>query len=288
MTAQPSNRVLLIGLPATGKTSFLAALWYLVQHPQVASRLRLDRLEGDSKYLNQISDAWAAYEPVPHTQIDSETEVFMVLKDKTGRTLTLAFPDLSGESFTLQWTTRQFTQGYDKFLQTASGGILFITPLSYRLPTRIDTANAILEEIIDGEEKEEPVKDDPSLPLKPWDPERSPTQVELVDLLQFISGREYFRGPFRLAIVISAWDRIAKLNLSPSKWLADTFPLFNQFIESNKNAFETAVYGVSAQGGDYRKLNGLTDKIPSERIQVVGPDISNPYDLTEPLLWLIH
>src|SRR5260221_701520 len=149
MTAQPTNRVLLIGLPGTGKTSFLAALWYLVQHPQIASRLRLDRLDGDSKHLNKISDAWASYEPVPHTQMDSETEVFMILKDGTGKTLTLAFPDMSGESFNLQWTTRQFTEGYDKFLQTASGGILFITPLNYRLPIRIDTANSILEEIID-------------------------------------------------------------------------------------------------------------------------------------------
>lgn len=288
MTTQPSNRVLLMGLPATGKTSFLAALWYLVQHRQIVSRLRLFHLEGDNRYLNQISQAWAAYEQVPHTQIDAETEVLMLLKDATERTLALAFPDLSGESFNLQWTMRQYTQGYDKFLRTASGGILFITPLKYRKPIRIDMANPIIEEIAGGEVKQEPLQNDLSAPPKPWNPEKSPTQVELVELLQFISNREYFKGPFRLVVIISAWDRLANFNASPFEWLADTFPLLSQFLESNKSAFETVIYGVSAQGGDYSQLAALAEKIPSERIQVIGPDVGNPHDLTEPLVWLIR
>ena len=288
MKSQLSNHVLLIGLPATGKTSFLAALWYLVQHSQVVSSLRLDKLEGDSKYLNQISQAWAGYEPVLHTRIDSEKVVSMLLKDtRTGRTVVLTFPDLSGESFTLQWTTRQFTKGYDKFLQEASGAILFITPLYYRKPIRIDMANPLVEEIVAGKEKQEPVQDTSS-PPKPWNPERAPTQVEVVELLQFICSREYFKPPFRLAVVISAWDQLTDSKKSPLQWLSDEFPLVHQFFESNKGVFETVVFGVSAQGGDYSQAAKLTEKVPSERIQVIGSNIHNPYDLTEPLQWLMR
>ncbi len=288
MKSQLSNHVLLIGLPATGKTSFLAALWYLVQHSQVVSRLRLEKLEGNSKYLNQISQAWAGYEPVLHTTIDSEKVVSMLLKDtQTGRTVTLTFPDLSGESFTLQWTTRQFTKGYDRFLQEASGGILFITPLNYRKPIRIDMANPLVEEIVGGKEKQEPVQDTSS-PPKPWNPERAPTQVELVELLQFISSRGHLTPPFRLAVVISAWDQLTESKKSPLEWLSDTFHLLHQFLESNKGVFETVVFGVSAQGGDYSQAAKLTEKVPSERIQVIGANIHNPHDLTEPLQWLIR
>src|ERR1035438_9438833 len=139
MSAQSSQYFLLMGLPNTGKTSFLAALWYLVQHPQVACKFRLEKLEGDNKYLNQISQAWVEYTPVPHTRIDSETLVSMLLKNETtGQKLTLFFPDLSGESFRLQWTARQFTKGYDKLLQQASGAMLFVNPAGVIKPIRID------------------------------------------------------------------------------------------------------------------------------------------------------
>jgi hypothetical protein len=288
MSTLSSKHIVLMGLPATGKTSFLAALWYLVQHSQVLSGLRLEKLEGDSKYLNQISQAWVGYEPVPHTRIDSETVVSMALKDlQTGRTVTLSFPDLSGESFTLQWTMRQFTQGYDNFLQQASGAILFITPLQYIKPIRIDMANPLLEEITGGQEAQESPQD-ASSPPKPWNPERAPTQVQLVELLQFISGRDYFTPPFRLAVVISAWDQLTRLNKTPAEWLAREFPLFHQFLHGNITLFESAIYGVSAQGGDYSQRAPLLEKTPSERIEVVGVNIRNPHDLTEPLQWLMR
>jgi hypothetical protein len=288
MNMTTTKNIVLMGLPATGKTSFLAALWYLVQHSQVASSLRLEKLEGDSKYLNHISKAWAAYEPVPHTRIDSETVVSMLLKDvHTNQTLKLSFPDLSGESFTLQWTMRQFTQGYDTFLRGASGAILFVGPLQYMKPIRIDQANPLIEEILSGQQKQEPLQDR-SDPIKPWNPERTPTQVQLVDLLQFILGRDYFAAPFRLAVVISAWDKPSQLNMSPVEWLAKEFPLFHQFLSSNQKAFDTAIYGLSAQGGDYSQRNALMDKTPSDRIEVVGIGISNSHDLTEPLQWLMR
>ena len=288
MSMAATKNIVLMGLPATGKTSFLAALWYLVQHSQAASSLRLEKLEGDSKYLNQISNAWAAYKPVPHTRIDSETVVSMLLKDsRTSQTLKLSFPDLSGESFTLQWTMRQFTQGYEAFLRNASGGILFISPLQYLKPIRIDQANPLIEEISGGEQKQEPLQDR-SAPLKPWNAERTPTQVQLVDLLQFISGRDYFAPPFRWAIVISAWDKPSQLGMSPVEWLATEFPLFHQFLSSNQKTFDTAIYGLSAQGGDYSQRDALMDKTPSDRIEVVGIGISNSHDLTEPLQWLMR
>lgn len=286
MTAGLPKKVLLIGLPATGKTSFLAALWYLVQHRQVTTRLRLKQFGGDSSYLNQIANAWAEYELVPRTMTDSEKVVSMLLKDvQTEEPVNVTFPDLSGESFNLQWTTRQCTESYDEFLRSANGAILFLTPLNHRKPIRIDMATPLVEIIVGGKKIDDPVQDT-SLPLAPWNPERVPTQVEIVELLQFISSRDYFDPPFRLAVVVSAWDRLVNLKRSPSEWLSDECPLLDQFLASNKDKFETAVYGVSAQGDDYSHTAQLIDKKPSERIQVTGRNVGNPHDLTEPLLWL--
>src|SRR5437660_1534052 len=104
MSESVSSQFVMIGLPATGKTSFLAALWYLVQHGEVDHRLALDRMEGDSKHLNQLSNLWASFELVPRTPTGVERTVSMVLNDTVEKkNVTLTFPDLSGESFMLQW-----------------------------------------------------------------------------------------------------------------------------------------------------------------------------------------
>ena len=63
-------------------------------------------------------------------------------------------------------------------------------------------------------------------------------------------------------------------------------PLLAQFFESNRRLFDYTIYGVSAQGGDYKDVDELTGMLPSERIMVVGMDATNEHDLTEPLTWL--
>jgi hypothetical protein len=284
MSDARSNKFVLIGLPESGKSSFLAALWYLIHHAQADHRLTLERMEGDSKYLNHISRLWARFEVVPRTSIDAEQTVTMVLNDTiTGKTITLTFPDLSGESFITQWVERHFTASYDEFLRESDGGILFSSPLRYDKPVRIDAAASLVKEMgaAGGDEGDD-------ISSTPWDPAQSPTQVKLVELLQFIAGRDYFKPPFRLALVISAWDQLKEEGTTPAKWLSDELPLLVQFLESNRRLFDYTVYGVSAQGGDYAQAEQLTEMTPSERILVVGADVKNSHDLTEPLLWLMR
>jgi hypothetical protein len=278
-----SRQFVLIGLPEAGKTSFLAALWYLMQHSQVAHRLTVKSMGEDTRHLNHISSLWASFEPIARTSTDAEKTVTMVLSDtETGRTITLTVPDLSGESFNAQWIERHFTESYDKFLRESAGGILFVSPLKYDKPVRIDTAVPLVKEMGTNDEDS---KDNSSIP---WDPAQAPTQVKLVELLQLIAGRDYFKPPFRLALVISAWDQLEGEKITPVKWLSEELPLLNQFLASNTRLFDYTVYGVSAQGGDYKKTDELTGMTPSERILVVGAEVKNQHDLTEPLLWLMR
>jgi hypothetical protein len=286
MTESVSNQFVMIGLPATGKTSFLAALWYLVQHGEVEHRLTLERMDGDSKHLNQISNLWAGCEVVPRTSTSGERTVSMVLNDtSTKKTITLTFPDLSGESFMSQWVDRHFTTSYNEFLKESFGGVLFISPLNYQKPARIPSAS-LLKEIGETGKPNDERDGEGSIP---WDPTQAPTQVQLVELLQFIAGREYFKPPFRLALVISAWDQLKGEKVSPQKWLSDEMPFLSQFLESNRRLFDFNVYGVSAQGGDYNKdVDELTGMSASERILIEGDGVKNSHDLTELLTWLMR
>jgi len=240
------SHFLLIGLPNTGKTSFLAALWYMVGQPTVKCGLTLERLEGDIHYLNQIRDAWAKYKPVPRNKADSGQVVSMWLRNReTGNVGRLSFPDLSGEAFRSQWTRRELGLSYDSSLRDAAGGILFVHPDNVIKPHRIDTVDAVLEKIGgDAAQQKAKTKD------KPWDSETSPTQVQLVDVLQFMAGR-IPQVPFRLVIVVSAWDRVIPKNRRPSDWIATELPLLKQFLESNDAQFEVTFFGISAQGARY-------------------------------------
>jgi Double-GTPase 1 len=90
----------IIGMPASGKTTFLAALWHLITSAELDPALLLDRLEGDANYLNKIVEVWQRCERHPCTSRAEENAIDLHMKDKeTGAPITLNFIDLSGETF---------------------------------------------------------------------------------------------------------------------------------------------------------------------------------------------
>ena len=92
------SRQLVLGLPGSGKTTFLSALWYLVVWAEVPTALRLDRLHGNKEHLNRISGDWLSCRPVERTPIGSDTIVSMKLVSADGTEHTeVYFPDMSGE-----------------------------------------------------------------------------------------------------------------------------------------------------------------------------------------------
>jgi hypothetical protein len=246
MKSQTSNRVLLIGLPHTGKTSFLAALWYMVGQSSIDCAFELDHLDGESEYLNKIRDAWLGYKPVPRNKAESEKIASMWLRERaTSGEVRLGFPDLSGESFRMQWTQRQMALSYEGYLREATGGILFVHPETINKPQQIATVQAALD-AMGGPDVWQKSESE----TKTWDSEKAPTQVQLVDLLQFMVSRSYFRAPFPLAVVVSAWDRVPS-GRRPSVWISSELPLIKQYLDSNDDLFDAAYYGLSAQGGRY-------------------------------------
>ena len=54
------NKQFMIGLPGAGKTTFLAALWHVIESSEIEGQLVLAKLvDGDNTYLNNIRDSWA-------------------------------------------------------------------------------------------------------------------------------------------------------------------------------------------------------------------------------------
>ncbi|WP_061218561.1 TRAFAC clade GTPase domain-containing protein [Leptospira weilii] len=273
----------IIGLPNSGKTTFLAALWHLVAAGEVESKLKLDRLVGDHKYLNEVVEHWRRCQKVPRTSQQAENEILIHLyQEKRNRNITLGFSDLSGEAFDSQISKRKLKNSYIEKFNKEGGILYFIT--ADKVEDGISSLDFPENLIEEKDSKNETIA---------WSSEFLPRDVRHVELLQFLFRSPFIRKRRRLAILISAWD-IINSSIEPIKWLEREYPLFFQFINTNQDSFEFQIFGISAQGGDIsqgngKKDNNIRDKLlrvsPSQRIRCISSGY-NGHDITIPICWL--
>lgn len=272
----------IIGLPSSGKTTFLAALWHQLNSEEVDTELALDKLLGDHTHLNSVVGAWMRCEKVPRTSTAAEETVAIHLRERTtNRRTTVLFPDLSGETFTRQVAMRTCSPSYVHGFDGDGGILLFVTA------DRIQDDLTILDlaPMLEGD----PSSSEPATELQDFLADQIPGQVRLVELLQFLEHPPFRRTPRRIALIVSAWDLVAPPELTPEEWLERSLPLLHQFLKSNRSSFDVRFYGVSAQGGQLEgeERERLLAETPGERVLCLGPEI-RPHDLTGPIAWLMR
>ena len=277
------SNYLMLGLKGSGKTTFLAALWHYLESAEVDDSLRLPRLQPYRDYLNSIRSTWLSLGPANRTSLRaSNTATLSLEHKKTGCQFDIVLPDLSGESFRLQWATRRATTSFSDFASKCSGVFLFVHPSSFQRTHAIKPLEA------DSNDPTTEGHEDP-IPLSvTWTPDQSSTQVQLVDLLQILFGLREELHNLRLAVIVSAWDLINPA-LTPAGWLDRRLPLLSQFIRSNGDWMSAEIFGVSAQGGDLEKdRNKLLDATsPSMRCFAVSGNGSGSIPITAPLQFLL-
>jgi hypothetical protein len=285
---------LICGLPESGKTTFLAALWHLLTADSSHTQMRLEKLgQGDIKHLNALAKRWREAKEQIHTEQSAGSLVSMHLLGQNNAPLCLTFPDLSGESFQGFWETRDCSTKVASIMHGSEGAMLFINA------NRVRAARTLIGVASLSRQAGMPLPEGEGIK---WAPTFAPTQVQLVDLLQHLSVPPLKLKSRRLAIVLSAWDKAEGELLKPNAYFSAHLPLLQQYLDSNIHGWDWIVYGISAQGGLYlnekhtnrytkdelqqiENLRGLDD--PSTRIRVVSEkQVSN--DLTEPLVWLMR
>lgn len=289
----------IIGLPASGKTTFLAALWHLVEADELACRLKLDSYKGDLAYLNLIAEAWRSFRKVPRTSQVGETDVTINLVDReTGAKGVAVFPDLAGETFDAQIEGRRCRPDFVDDLAEDDGILFFLSADLKGNSLSIIELNAMLPPSSAADEPDKSLGarlnltgDGVNVSTAPreWEPKLVPAQVRVVQLLSDLLRPPFAHRRRRLAVIISAWDLAKGMKLQPRAWLAAHMPLVDQFLRTNGDFFDHEVYGISAQGVSLEDTAGIDEAsklTPSRRIQIVGPD-GTGHDITMPLVWLM-
>lgn len=290
------SNFIIMGLPASGKTTFLAALWHLVGADETECRLKLDGYKGDLQYLNLIAGAWRTFQHVPRTSQIGDTNVtIQLINCDTNQSSAVIFPDLAGETFDRQVEERRCrTEFIEGFIN--EDGILFFINADVKedtlsvneLNSRMPVKNA--QEVTGGKANPTESAEAISPPiLREWEPKLLPAQVKIVQLLSDLVRPPFTPRNRKLAVLISAWDLTKDMCLTPRQWLTHNMPFVDQFLTANDDFFKHQVYGVSAQGVDLTDdtaVDEIANLTPSRRIQIVGPE-GEGHDLTEPLVWLM-
>ncbi len=281
--------IVILGLPGSGKTTFLAALWHLVTARDIDTALRFGSLRsGDVSHLNALTERWRRAKRQARTPVGSDRLVSMSLLDAAGAAVLLTFPDLSGEYCRRMWEERDCQTALADILAAGGGVLLFIHADEIVAPSWVvdeaDLSQRLGLPVAEGQEVS-------------WHPRLAPTQVQLVDVLQLLREPPLDRGPRRVAILLSAWDKAAGEMLAPAAFMREKLPLLHQYLEQNADAWTSRVYGLSAQGGEYEDDAEGAPPIqeaevlrrmdqPSLRVRLVD-GAQETHDLTEPIAWLL-
>ena len=178
-----------------------------------------------------------------HTEMASEKLVAMNLKDNGGRKVRITFPDLSGESYQQMWEARECNPQLAEILGSGEGVLLFVHADRVKRP--IGVAEATAQAAALGGHLPTPTISEK------WHPKDAPTEVQLVELLQLLRCNALRARASRVAIMLSAWDKVEDEGLDPETFLARELPLLDQYLRQGTDSWDFRIYGLSAQGGDY-------------------------------------
>jgi len=282
-----ASRFVLAGLPAAGKTTYLAALWNALEARELPTELKLLSGPVDKKYLNEVLSPWHGATAIGHTSASTEEFIELVLETPEGRHLKVEHADVSGESFRDMWEKRAWTPKLREYALHATGTLLFIHPDHVQVPVRVDEENKILGRPRGETSSHNIGPSKPTLAAN-FDPNKTPTATQLVFILQELQAAStHLHTP--VVIIISAWDTLESSGKAPKQWLKETLPLLYQYLETNAETHPYTVFGVSALGGDVTDpeiRNKLLEQTSAAaRVRVVHSGATSN-DITKPILWL--
>lgn len=278
------NNCFIIGLPETGKTTYLAALSYTLKQAKEPTKLRWQNFNGDHQYLTQLIKTWLSGEKVARTApAMQQKKLTLEVIDEKNTVYTVSFPDLSGELFQEQYKNREIDKNTTEYIKNCESFMLFLNPKNLHVPDYISSVP-----VKDRENIQSDVKLNNENTNNEYNFNTAPSAVQLVDILQFVDFLKN-NAPYKLSIIVSAWDIIEEgtPDLKPEQFVLEQLPLLWQYITSNSPKIQVYYYGVSAQGGTLEgDVSTFLSKFgwkPTERIIVVDNIGKRSHDITLPL-----
>lgn len=273
------KKCFIAGLPKAGKTTYIAALWDIIQRRSRDLELQFVTNPDNAIYLNEIWEYWIKMQKIERSKIPVPDDIKINVRRETdGQEMVLNIPDFMGEQFqkiidhTLPDNIKTWITNSDRML--------------YLINTLEDgNKDDMVGEDDAQDDVDREMERNTALPLGP---EKMMDASQNLMVLKYIASQTTME---KVAIGISAWDKKMNENLSPAEYLKRRSPVLYNFIKYHfKNIL---FFGVSAQGFDYlnitEKGNEMKEKAKHSNRAFISYDNEKTIsaDLTRPLNYLI-
>lgn len=301
------KKVFMIGMPSSGKTTYLASLCRLLLYGGQETGWKLDVKdvpEGFERVQILIKNI-NSYKAVKRTYGLELNNVALSLYNQNQEWMQFVVPDSSGEIFRDLVYDRRIASNIMEQIVESDMLLFFINVNTMISEERIklgeksaikqlneeqgdkvtQSAEDIVEEYARDRENEQ-IKSKEQVKNKEKEQKKYNNQSALVELLQII----IYLVPHSLNIrfVISAWDLVEKEfkqdKVTPKEYIKIKLPLLYQYLEFNSKLIDYEIWGVSAQGGDFDDeddLKKLQSNNGEDYICVVDSKADTSKDLTK-------
>ncbi|MEN0012840.1 MAG: hypothetical protein AAGC46_05720 [Solirubrobacteraceae bacterium] len=293
------HRVALLGLPGTGKSTFIGALWTLIDDFQYPHVVELD-VRGDRSYVQSLAEKVVSAVEITRTPTASAGVLEVDVEFTGDGPATLSIADRSGEQLRELVEDRHWLPLLSDEIDSIDSILLFVNPSTLESPIPIramseiglnggvrpetSTSPAEVNERAASDEIEGQVSasEDPRI----FRNRKACTAARLVDGLENLLDAKSDDQPVSVAVVVSAFDLVEQR--TPLDWLSDRLPALRAFLDCNPDRVSWTVFGVSAQGG---KLPDAKDEL-LDRGDVVDRCYAQRANgdstpLSEPVRWAV-
>lgn len=269
------NNCLIAGLPAAGKSTYIAALYSIEKEGDSGHALTCVKYPDNTSYLDGLRKCWLGMKVVNRTTLVEPAGIELVMKLKDNQEeLTLKIPDFKGESYS-NIVLNNISNELEQWCDESDSILFFIRNLQ----------PITLQDELPKDEKEQKEERIAQVDMELND---IPEMIQNIIVLKYLYQK---MGKCKISVCVSAWDEIDNLEEGESveAWIKRNFPFLFQFIETH---FESPVYfGVSAQGVNYNdKKVSHTELIKrtEERKRAYIYRKKKDFDITKPLVALLE
>lgn len=236
------TKCMIAGLPGSGKSTYIGALWYCLMHPDNIEGIKLvaDKmnLADDLTVLNRLSDAYKNVKLIDRNYSDQNETVQINLKVADSDTrLQVEVPDFLGENFRDLVELKE-SELVSKWLNDTDTLVYFMNEVT---PPEFEDDHGP-----EDDESPMPAKDVPPFSIKTI----SAVAMNIM-VLKCLLSKKTFK---KVVVVLSWWDKNTDNGVvpnNPQKYLKEYSPALFNFIQYHIPNFE--IIGLSAQGQEYPK-----------------------------------
>lgn len=268
------DKCIIVGLPESGKSTYIGAFWAIEKDGDTGHKLVCSKYPEDTTYLDSLKKDWNSQRMVNRSnQLEMKNIVLELTDTIENKQISLCIPDFKGERFS-NILQNNISSEVEDWLSESESVLFFI---KY-------TEKDILQEEM-GENPDAQTSTSPTVlrlkDMSEWS--------KNIMLLKYI--HENYDNIRKYTFCISAWDKVDQEQYPTAEsWLKIKSPLFFNYLKHNIKKY--GLYGVSAQGLDYTEYpQGETRETIQQRTEQYKRayvyDTEQSFDITKPVYSLL-